>query len=136
MMIRPRPYMPMKVRLDAALLALGLDPSNVEFDHCPSLGIRPYDPVTGLYSPDANDSRYIMPRAKADHARKTNGDHVPLSGDLSLIAKAKRLDEKHQAFRDRITAKTTGRRDGDREAKKRKRKWPKRSFPKRMEIVT
>jgi hypothetical protein len=98
-----RPHMPMKVKLDACLLRLGLDPDDVEWDHDPALELRaaflieqsPWEsslrpiwvtldgvPHSVLWDsegvpyytiPDANDPLYLVPRSKADHRRKTNG---------------------------------------------------------------
>ena len=45
--------------------------------------------------PATNDPRFIVPRAKPEHARKTDGDPAaPLSGDKAKIAKVKRLEKK------------------------------------------
>lgn len=71
---RPRPHMPLSVKLDSALIALGLEPGHVDFDHCPALRLREFDPKTGEYSPPANDPQYITPRARPDHRDKTKGD--------------------------------------------------------------
>lgn len=124
-----RPYMSMTVKLQAALYALGFNSTAVEWDHDPALGLRPYDEATGTYTPDANDPRHIVPRSREAHAVKTNGNHVPLSGDKSKIAKATRLTAKTEAFRARLA-------DPDRHAQttiRFKRKWPKRAFPKRKD---
>lgn len=124
-----RSHMPLSVKLSAALIALGLDPKAVEYDHCPALGMRPRDPVTGVYDPPENDARYIVPRSTADHKAKTFGDHVPLSGDVSKIAKLKDVSRKHVEFRDRLLAKGTG--APAPAPGKRKQKIPSRPFPKR-----
>lgn len=42
-----RPHMSMRVQRDAALIALGLEPGDVEWHHEPPISVRPYDPVTG-----------------------------------------------------------------------------------------
>ena len=64
--------------------------------------------------------------------RKTYGTHVPLSGDLSKIAKTKRLVEAATLFEQRLRAKRTGRRRKRRsKIRSRKRDWPKRSFEQR-----
>jgi hypothetical protein len=107
-----RRAIPLGVKVRACLLALGLDPDAVEFDHDPALGLRPIDPVTGDTIPPQNDPRYIVPRAKAAHDVKTNGAHVPLSGDKAKIAKLKRVEADEQAFRERVLAKTPQSLDG------------------------
>lgn len=119
-----RPHIPIKAKLHAALYALGLDPSLVEFDHDPSLGMRPYDEITGEYSPPANDPRYIVPRQKSDHAIKTDGTHVPLSGDKSKIAKVRRISRKQEEFRQRLLEKLP-------KEERPPSKWPKRGFQRR-----
>ena len=103
-----RPHMPMSVKLDAALLALGLDPAAVDFDHDPALAMRPIDPATGDTIPAANDPRHIVPRGRADHRAKTLGGHRPLSGDVSKIAKLKRVEREQEEFRARLLAKRPG----------------------------
>lgn len=121
-----RPHMSLRTKLNAALIALGLNPADVEFDHDPSLGMRSYDEATGKYTPDANDPKHIVPRSKAVHDIKTNGTHVPLSGDKSVIAKVKRIVVDQEAFR--------ARQAGERPApSKPKRTWPSRPFPKRKD---
>src|ERR1700749_4999245 len=97
--------MPLKVKLQAALIALGLDPDDVDFDHVPPLVMRPINPETGDTIPPANDPRYIVPLSRAVHRAKTFGDHVPLSGDVSKIAKMKRVGTKETEFRARLLAK-------------------------------
>ena len=110
-MTDPRPKrkaIPLGVKLAAALIALGMDPDDVEWDHDPAIGMRPINPETGDTIPPANDPRAIVPRLGAAHKAKTFGDHRPLSGDVSQIAKIKRVDRKHEEFRQRLLAKATG----------------------------
>lgn len=116
--------MPLAVKLAAALHALGLDPSAVDFDHDPALGLRPRDPETGDTIPPANDWRHIVPRDRRAHHDKTFGTHVPLSGDVSKIAKVKRLSAEQEAFRARLLTKGS-------DAPARPSSWPKRPFAKR-----
>lgn len=91
---RPRPHMPLSVKLDSALIALGLEPGNVDFDHCPALRLRKFDPETGKYSPPANDPKYITPRARPDHRDKTKGDAKQIAakrrGERKLDEKVER----------------------------------------------
>ena len=121
--------MPLRVKLAAALFALGLDPKTTEFDHDPALGLRPVDPETGDTVPAANDPKHIVPRARAAHRHKTVGDHRPLSGDISRIAKLKDVERKEAAFRQRLLAKTAGERAP--KPKRRSRPIPARPFQKR-----
>ena len=130
-----RKAIPMRAQRDSALWALGLDPKTTQFDHDPALGLRPVNADGTDYDPPQLDPRFIVPRETGEHARKTDGDHVPLSGDKSKIAKTKRLEEKHGAFRQRMLARG----DPFTEDKLlasitgwcRKVTWPKRAWPKR-----
>lgn len=123
-----RPHMPLRIKLAAALHALGLDPDDVQFDHSPALGMRPINPETGDTEPPANDWHFIVPLAGASHKAKTFGDHRPLSGDVSQIAKTKRVDKAETEFRRRLLAKATGELAPE---TKRKRSIPGRPWPKR-----
>lgn len=106
---RPRPHMPLSVKLDSALIALGLEPGNVDFDHCPALRLRAFDPETGEYNPPANDPRFIVPREREDHRDKTKGDAKQIASqrrsekalELKIDTQAARLERGRQ-----ILAKT------------------------------
>lgn len=85
-----RPHMPLKVKLESALLALGLEPKAVQWDHDPALGLREYDEETRIYTPAANDPRYIVPRTIPAHALKTDGPPATSAGsDKNMIAKTR-----------------------------------------------
>lgn len=114
-----RPHMPVSVQRDAALYALGLDPENVEWHHQPALSIRPYDPQTGRWTPDANNAKYIIPMAAEAHRERT-------PGDISTAAKVKRVEKRHAEFCGRLLAKSSG--DDIRDV--RRRRIPSRPFPK------
>lgn len=123
----PRKYRPVHVERDAALNALGLLGKNIQYDHDPALGLRAFDPVTGLYDPDELDPRYLVPRLVDEHSIKTNGSHIPLSGDKSKIAKLVRLETDPaggEEFRRKLLAKTP-------KDERPKSKWASRPFPKR-----
>lgn len=99
-MKRPRPYIPLSVRVRVAerqlwrdrgynaeydclretgsmserlewLLAALFNGQSCALDHDPALILRPF--VDGFYSPEANDPRYLIYREKADHQQKTTG---------------------------------------------------------------
>jgi hypothetical protein len=123
----PRKYRPVHVERDAALNALGLLGKKINYDHDPCLAMRLFDPMTGLYDPDENDPRYIVPRLAEDHDIKTSGDATPLSGDKSKISKLKRNEEKEAAFRAKILAKRTG------QPRIKRSRIPSRPFRKRRE---
>lgn len=97
-----RPHMPVSVQRDAALIALGLDPNDVEWHHQPALALRLIDIETGKYTPDANDPRYIVPLATKEHRERTAKIDIPQA------AKTKRLEKAQEAFRAAMVAKTTG----------------------------
>jgi hypothetical protein len=122
-----RPHMPLRVKLDAALIALGLDPASVELHHQPPLSLRPYDEATGKWTPDANDPRYIVPMGKALHRERTAAIDIPAS------AKTRRVTKKHEAFRAVILAKQTG---DDPPRDVRKHRIPSRPFHKPAERRT
>lgn len=65
-----RPHMPMKVKLEAALRALGLTLETVDFDHTPPLQMRVWRPDKGDTDPPANDPAFIMPSSAPITARR------------------------------------------------------------------
>lgn len=113
-----RPHMPVTVQRDAALLALGLDPTNIDWHHDPALGLRPYDPETGKWTPDANDPRHITPLAREAHDAR-------YSDDRKAIDKTRRNGEAEEAFRKKLLAKQ-GLEDKPQDVKR--WQWPKRPF--------
>lgn len=101
-MKRPRPYIPLKVRVEVAerevdhgqmwwplyvsaveagkmtlrkrlSILLGHLPAGAQLDHDPALILRPFSERTGKYTPDANDPAYLIYRDPADHLQKTTG---------------------------------------------------------------
>lgn len=130
-----RPHMPLKVKLEAALMAAGFRPreQNIEFHHAPPLQLRIWCPEKQDTIPAANDPAYIVPMLEEDHERQTNGrggeKRVTTAGsDRHMIGKARSLSKAQAEFRRRILAKDSG------EPVERKSKWPKRPFrPKRPE---
>lgn len=120
-MSRPkRKPVPIKIALRVALRQAGLDPDHVRLDHHPALELRLADEVAGLYDPDQHDERYLQWISTKTHDVKTFGTHVPLSGDLSKIAKLKRVERNEAEFRARVLAKEPG------TSSRPKSKWPKR----------
>ncbi len=128
---------PNGVRLAAALKILFGD-RKFALDHDPALMNRKQRRVTKLirgklrtitiYSPPANDPRYLIYRAASDHDIKTRvrGDGAQLS-DLAIARKRKRklrnLDAKKLKHGSRFIFTGVGRRPTYR--------WPSRPFPKR-----
>lgn len=93
-----RPHIPLKVKVEACLIGMGLDPRAVEWDHDPPLALRPWDEDKQDTDPPANDPRFITPRVKEDHREKTKTD-------VGRIAKAKRLSKAHEDMRRRLTSR-------------------------------
>lgn len=44
-----------------------------QLDHDPALILREFNPITGKYTPDANDPNFLVYREKDDHLHKTTG---------------------------------------------------------------
>lgn len=93
-----RKAIPLRVKLDAALIALGLDPKAVQFDHSPPIALRQVNAAGDDYVPNQLDPRHIVPMSTAAHRTKTSGTppgqkvvHVA-DGDQHKIAKADRLE--------------------------------------------
>jgi hypothetical protein len=125
----PRRHMPLSVKLDSALHALGLLGMEIQWDHSPPLAMRPVDPVTGDTIPPANDPRYISPMIKDLHRVKTNGNAATCAdGDIHKIAKARRISKKHEEFQRRILEPTP--REDRPESK-----WPSRKFPRKVKSI-
>ena len=131
-MKRPRrKYRPVSVERDAALIALGLDPKDVHYDHQPPLAMREYNPETGEYSPVENDPHHLVPLSTKAHKEKTSGPKAKATvadTDIHKIAKMKRL-RALMALRDADI--DTSDIPEVTEFNKFKRKMPSRPFPKR-----
>jgi hypothetical protein len=115
--LKKRQHMSLQVKLDAALIALGLDPASVEWHHQPALQLRPYEDRDGVrhYTPDENDPRYIVPMGKAAHSER-------YAFDRHEIDKTRRLEEAQREFSRRLLQKAPG------DLQPKKSKWPKRSL--------
>ena len=70
----------------------------LHLDHDPALTNRKFSERTGLYTPRANDPRFLVYRTKDEHDIKTRvrGDGAQLS-DLALRRKFKRIDKRVKA---------------------------------------
>lgn len=117
-----RPHMSMKVKLEAALRALGLTPETVQWDHDPPLQMRVWVPEKKDTDPPANDPKHIVPLASAAHREKTSGSATKAraQGDVTEIAKTRRLAEKQAEFRRRLLATEPD------DKTERKSRWPSR----------
>lgn len=109
--------------------------TDTQFDHVPALQLRGWDEVAHDTIPPANDPGSIHAIHKDCHAVKTHGrkGESRLSksgGDISEVAKLRRLTSKELEFRNRLLAKSENEEAGETESpKKRKHKWPSRPFP-------
>lgn len=104
-----RSHIGLSVKLQAALLQLGLDPKTAELDHDPALGLRPFSTVTGDYDPPENDPRYLVWRDSVEHRKKTSGTKATSAGsDVHLIAKSKRIRRKEAVHQTRRLDMQTG----------------------------
>lgn len=117
-----RPRLTLRDKLRAALHALGLTEETVEWDHDPPLQLRIWRPDRGDTEPPANDPRHLVPRPKVDHREKTTGRRTKAraEGDITEIARTKRLAREQEEFRARLLAKEPGR------ERSKGSKWPKR----------
>ena len=91
---------PLKDRLDSLLYHL-FGKEKAHLDHDPALILRPFNAVTGKYTPDANDARYLVYRTVQEHLQKTVGRKIGASktvttkgSDIHLKAKFARLEGK------------------------------------------
>ena len=142
-----RPAIPLSVRFDVILRQEGKCIrcgqklhawKDVNLDHRPPLQLRGWDEEKGDTIPPANDPAAIDAIHKDCHAVLTTGKRgesklSKRGGDVSEIARLRRLEKKHQAFRDKLLTKATDSPDSgeaDPEPNK-KRPWPKRPMPSR-----
>lgn len=81
--------------------------ANIHRDHTPPLQLRAWDAEAGDTIPPANDPKHITLRHIDCHKAKTTGGKTKAraQGDVTEIARTKRLAEKQKEFRDRILAK-------------------------------
>ena len=104
---------------------------DTQFDHIPAVQLRCWDPEAKDTTPRSNDPEFIFAKHADCHAKKTFGSSEELTrGDVTEIARTKRIARETEDFRRRMLAKT----DPDAEVpppRRPKKKWPSRSFPKR-----
>ncbi|WP_293862290.1 hypothetical protein [uncultured Alsobacter sp.] len=138
-----RKAIPDRVKLIVALEAMGLTVEQVEWDHQPPLALREWDPEKKDTIPPANDPVHIQMLRIAEHREKTFGrggeKRITTAGsDANKIAKVRRLSARQEEFRTRLLE-----RDNpaflpadheDRGARRAKKPWPSRPFPKRSKV--
>lgn len=105
-----RPKLSTRDKLRAALHALGLTEETVEWDHDPPIQMRVWVPEKGDTDPPARDPRHVVPRPTAEHLVKTAGraTKARAEGDVTEIARTKRLADEQEEFRRRVLAKEPG----------------------------
>lgn len=133
-MARPRPKrkaMSDRLKLIATLKAFGLTIDQVAFDHDPALELRPLnEDGTDTVPPQLDPGHIFMLRVE-DHKAKTFGRRgesdlsISYQGDVSRIAKARRLTAEQERFRERLLAKEAG------QQREESSRWPKRKFQSR-----
>lgn len=91
---------PLRDRLGSMLWQL-FGEQVAHLDHDPALILRYFNPVTGNYTPAANDPNHLIYRTERDHLEKTTGRKsdaertVTTKGsDIYLKAKFRRLESK------------------------------------------
>jgi hypothetical protein len=104
---------------------------DTQFDHVPAVQLRCWDPEAKDTTPRSDDPEFIFAKHTDCHAKKTFGSSEELTrGDVTEIARTKRIARETEDFRRRMLAKT----DPDQEVpppRRPKKKWPARPFPKR-----
>jgi hypothetical protein len=72
-----------------------------QLDHDPALVLRPFNEVTGKYTPDANDPGSLIWREKSEHLEKTTGRRpgarrtiTTKGSDIGLKTKFAKLERK------------------------------------------
>ena len=132
-----RKPIPDRIKLAVALRRFGLSVADVNFDHNPALGLRPYNHATGDTIPPANDPNFIdMLLTETEHKPKTFGPggekRITTAGsDIHRIRKVDRLSAQQQEFRRRITAQQSCNTPEPDRGKKRTASIPSRPFQKR-----
>ncbi|WP_315729915.1 hypothetical protein [Bradyrhizobium sp. SZCCHNRI2010] len=105
---------------------------DTEFDHVPALQLRCWDAEAKDTTPPANDPAFIEAKHADCHASKTFGSHGELTrGDVTEIARTKRIAKDTDEFRRRMLAKVDPDVEVDASPRRPKKKWPSRPFPKR-----
>ncbi len=135
-----RLYIPVGVKLHAALLMLGFSEDEIaggiQWNHKPALALRVVDPETGQLDPHPNDPRYLEPLRTADHLQVTTGRRpgaertaTTAGSDIGNAAKVKRLERARQQREanadDEIDRAARVDRGGDDMKRVRRSRWPK-----------
>ncbi|SHH03320.1 hypothetical protein [Bradyrhizobium erythrophlei] len=105
---------------------------DTQFDHFPAVQLRCWDPEAKDTTPRSNDPEFIFAKHIDCHAQKTFGSKDELTrGDVTEIARTKRIARETEEFRRRMLAKVDPDAEVDATPKRPKKKWPYRPFSKR-----
>jgi hypothetical protein len=105
---------------------------DTQFDHVPAVQLRCWDPEAKDTAPRSNDPAFIFAKHTDCHAQKTFGSNDELTrGDVTEIARTKRIAKETESFRRRMLAKVDPEAGVDDPPRRPKKKWPSRPFPKR-----
>ena len=108
------PRLTWRAKCEAALAKLGLTIRDVEFHHDPPLALRLWDDAAQDTVPPANDPAHIRVLLVSEHRAITTGRRgesdlsVSGNGDVSKIAKSRRLERDHEGFRHRLLTRECG----------------------------
>ena len=105
---------------------------DTQFDHIPAVQLRCWDDEAKDTTPRSNDPEFIFAKHTDCHAKKTFGSSEELTrGDVTEIARTKRIAKDTEEFRRRMLAKLDPDVEVDTPPRRPKKKWPSRPFPKR-----
>ena len=101
---------------------------DTQFDHVPAIQLRCWDAEAKDTTPRSNDPEFIQAKHTDCHAKKTFGSKDELTrGDVTEIARTKRIAKDTEEFRRRMLAKVDPNVEAP-EPPRRKKKWPSRPF--------
>src|SRR6185437_515105 len=121
----PRRALPLSVKLQVALRALGLRESEIDWSHEPALQLRAINDHGTDYDPPQHDPRFIEIRSRAAHKHITFTDNGTGRGDITAIAQARKVRSANSQHIARMQAKLGM---NPAPAPKRGTRWPKRKF--------
>lgn len=99
---------PLHVKLDVALRALGLKESEIDWSHEPALGLRAIRDDGTDWSPAQHDPDFIFIRKSPEHDHITFKNNGTGRGDLTAIAHVKRTVAKDTHHKAVMAAKASG----------------------------
>lgn len=106
--VPPRRKPSLSVKLAVALRALGVAEAEIDWSHEPALGLRAINDDGTDYKPPQNDPNYLFIRKRAEHDAITFKNNGTGRGDITTIAKVKRLTKEQEEFRRKVLARPCG----------------------------